>query len=188
MTQTRTGLEDRYELVELVGTGGMSEVWRARDKRLQRDVAVKLIPSGAAREPSRVRRIEREAKAMASINHPNVLAVFDFGTDESGSPYIVTEYVDGPDLHKLLLERGKLDPQPAREVMSGVLAGIAVAHEANIVHGDLKPANVLMAPDGPKVGDFGVARVLGEETGTTTIAATPSFAAPEVLKGQRATP
>src|SRR5207248_1382142 len=103
-------------------------------------------------------------------------------------PYIVTELVDGPDLHKVLAAEGKLDPERVREIMRGVLLGVEVAHRAGIIHGDLKPANVLMGPDGPKVGDFGVARILEEETGTTTVAATPKFASPEILKGHRATP
>jgi predicted Ser/Thr protein kinase len=188
MTSTRAAvLSDRYELAEIIGTGGMAEVWRARDTRLQRDVAVKIVPVGA-HDPSRVRRIVREAKAMASLSHPNVLAVYDYGEDEDGRPYIVTEFVDGPDLHRVLNEEGTLDPGRVREIMRGVLFGVEVAHHAGIVHGDLKPANVLMAAQGPKVGDFGVARVLEEETGNTTIAATPKFAAPEILKGLRATP
>ncbi len=190
MTQAknaRAALDDRYELIELVGAGGMAEVWRARDTRLDRDVAVKVIPGAAARDPSRARRITREAKAMAALSHPNVLAVYDYGEDAVGEPYIVTEFVDGPDLRAYLTEHGPLPAARVVGIMQGVLSGVQVAHDAGIVHGDLKPANVLMSADGPKVGDFGVARVLEQETGTTTVAATPACAAPEVLKGERST-
>ncbi len=188
MTDTRApALERRYELVERIGAGGMAEVWRARDTRLQRDVAIKVIPE-QVHDPSRQRRIAREAKAMAALSHPNVLAVYDYGEDAADRPYIVTEFVDGPDLHQVLAQEGKLSPDRVVDIMRGVLLGLEVAHRAGIVHGDIKPANVLMGHDGPKVGDFGVARILDEETGNTTVAATPKFAAPEVLKGARATP
>src|SRR5439155_16856045 len=113
---------------------------------------------------------------------------YDYGEDSSGEPFIVTELVDGPDLHRYVASAGAVPADRAVEIMRGVLSGIQVAHEAGIVHGDLKPANVLLSEDGPKVGDFGVARILEQETGTTTVAATPTFASPEVLKGERATP
>lgn len=191
MTTERV-LDDRYELVELVGSGGMAEVWRARDRRLGRDVAVKLLPGPAAREESRRRRIEREAKALAAANHPNIVAVYDYGEEPAANggclPFIVMELVDGPDLHRYLSERGPLPLDDARGIMSGVLAAVERAHAVGVVHGDLKPGNVFIGSHGPKVGDFGVARILGEETGTTTVAATPSFAAPEVLRGERAAP
>jgi serine/threonine-protein kinase len=187
MAATRAAiLQKRYELLERIGSGGMAQVWRAHDNRLRRDVAVKIVFDGE--DASRARRIVREAKAMAALAHPNILAVYDYGEDEEGRPFIVTEYIDGGDLHKVLAERGSLPPEEVREIMRGVLLGVEVAHRNGIVHGDIKPANVLMAPDGPRVGDFGVARILDEDTGNTTVAATPRFAAPEVLKGERATP
>ncbi len=185
-------LDERYELVALVGTGGMAEVWKARDRRLGRDVAVKLFGGSAARDGSRRRRIEREARALAATNHPNIVAVYDYGEEDLSDgeclPYIVMELVDGPDLGRYVADRGPLPVDEAREIMSGVLAAVERAHVSGIVHGDLKPGNVFIGSHGPKVGDFGVARILGEETGTTTVAATPSFAAPEVLRGERATP
>ena len=185
-------LDDRYELLELVGAGGMAEVWRATDRRLGRDVAVKLLAGPGARDASRRRKIEREAKALAAANHPNIVAVYDYGeaptADGDVLPYIVMELVDGPDLHHHLAERGPLPIEDARGIMRGVLAAVELAHASGVVHGDLKPGNVFIGSHGPKVGDFGVARILGEETGTTTVAATPTFAAPEVLRGERATP
>ena len=186
-------LDDRYELIELVGTGGMAEVWKAHDRRLGRDVAVKILAGPATNDESRRRRIEREAKALAATNHPNIVAVYDYGEEEASPdgeclPYIVMELVDGPDLGRYVAEHGPLPVDETREIMSGVLAAVERAHVSGVVHGDLKPANVFIGPHGPKVGDFGVARILGQETGTTTVAATPTFAAPEVLRGERATP
>jgi eukaryotic-like serine/threonine-protein kinase len=188
----RRTLDDRYELIELVGAGGMAEVWRARDTRLDRDVAVKILSGSVAADASKRRRIEREARALAAANHPNIVSVYDYGEalENGGSevhPYIVMELVDGPDLHRYLEDRGPLPVEEAKEIMRGVLTAIGRAHAAGVVHGDLKPGNIFIGSHGPKVGDFGVARILGEETGTTTIAATPSFAAPEVLRGERAT-
>ncbi|MEX2393166.1 MAG: protein kinase [Actinomycetota bacterium] len=182
-------LDGRYELGDLIGSGGRAEGGRARDTRLGRDVAIKLISGPASRDESCRRRIEREARALAASTHPNIVEVYDYGEDSETAvdvhPYLVMELVDGPDLHRHLTSRGPMPVHEARDVMLGVLAGVERAHAAGVVHGDLKPANVYMGPHGPKVGDFGVARILDQETGTTTAAATPNFAAPEVLKGSR---
>lgn len=185
-----TLLGGRYELTEPLGFGGMAEVWKARDKQLNRDVAVKLLSVPAGLDPGRRRRIEREARALASLSHPNVVAVFDYGEEIDGSairPYIVIELVEGSDLHRRLEESGGMQIDEVRELLSGILAGVGAAHAAGVVHGDLKPANVLLGPHGPKVSDFGVARVAGEETGLTTAAATPTYASPEVLRGSKPT-
>jgi predicted Ser/Thr protein kinase len=187
-------LDDRYELVELIGSGGMAEVWRANDRRLHREVAVKVISGSGAREPSNRKRIEREARALAAAHHPNIVAVYDYGeapedTGRDGDvvPYIVMELVDGPDLQRYVRDRGPLPVDEVRAVLRGVLDGVERAHDAGVVHGDLKSGNVFVGSHGPKVGDFGVARILGQETGTTTVAATPTYAAPEILRGERAT-
>lgn len=186
-------LDDRYELVELIGSGGMAEVWRANDRRLNRDVAVKVLSGAAGRDASRRKYIEREARALAAANHPNIVAVYDYGEasqdgDEDVVPYIVMELVDGPDLQRYVRERGPLPVDEVRTMLRGVLDGVERAHDVGVVHGDLKSGNVFVGSHGPKVGDFGVARILGQETGTTTVAATPTYAAPEVLRGDRATP
>lgn len=186
-------LGERYELVELVGAGGVAEVWRGKDLRLGRDVAVKLLSGPAAGDPAQRARVEREARALAALDHPNVVRIFDYGEQpRSGGaplPYLVMEYVDGPDLAGLLAAEGALPVPRAVALMDGVLRGVAEAHAIGIIHGDLKPGNVLLArrEDGwePKVGDFGVARVLAEETGTTLPVATPAYAPPEVLRGER---
>jgi tRNA A-37 threonylcarbamoyl transferase component Bud32 len=179
-------LDDRYELLEPIGSGGMAEVWKARDKRLGRQVAVKLLPSRAAADPSLRRRIEREARALAALSHPNILAVYD--VDATGErPFLVTELVEGPDLHRYLEANGRLDADEAGQIAADILTAVGRAHDAGVVHGDLKPANILMSDHGPKVGDLGVSRILAEETGATTIAATPRCAAPEVFRGARPT-
>ncbi len=185
-------LDGRYRLDERIGAGGMAEVWRAHDLRLDRDVAVKILPASKPESASQRRKLEREARALAATNHPNIVSVYDYGEaggeDDEVCPYLVMELVDGPDLHVHLAERGPLPLTEAFGLMGGILAGVGHAHAAGLVHGDLKPANVFIGPHGPKVGDFGVARILDEEsTGNTTVAATPTFAAPEVLKGERAT-
>lgn len=185
-------LDGRFELTALVGSGGMAEVWRARDNRLGRDVAVKILSGPSAREESMRRRIEREARALAAINHQNIISVYDYGEGEGPAgdvqPYIVMELVNGPDLHQYLQANGPLAVDEVRGVMRALLSAVDAAHTAGVVHGDLKPANVIFGADGPKVGDFGVARILAAETGNTTVAATPSFAAPEVLRGSRPGP
>lgn len=186
--RTRT-FDDRYELRELLGSGGAAEVWRARDHKLGRGVAVKILSGPAARDPGHRRRIAREARALAAVSHPNVVAVYDYGEQPTDGaepiPYIVMELVEGPDLAHHLAASGPLGPEAASRLLTDILRGVEQGHAAGIVHGDLKPANVFLAPDGAKVGDFGVARILTEETGTTTVAATPTYAAPEVLRGER---
>jgi len=188
----RRTLGDRYDLERVIGVGGVAEVWRATDTRLGRRVAVKVLAGPAARDPGHRARIEREARALAAISHPNVVAVFDYAEDpvDEGEPipYLVLELVEGPDLARYLAQRGPLDPDEAVTILNGILEGVRQAHAIGIIHGDLKPANVFLGPEGPKVGDFGVARILAEETGTTGIAATPTYAAPEVLTGSKPTP
>ncbi len=190
--QPRRLLGDRYELEELIGLGGVAEVWRAHDVRLRREVAVKILSGPATRDPGHRRRIEREARALAAIAHPNVVGIYDYGEQPAAGgepiPYLVMELADGPDLARHLAARGPIEPSEAVRLIAGVLAGVEQAHTIGIVHGDLKPANILLAPDGPKVSDFGVARILAEETGTTSVAATPTYAPPEVLRGERPSP
>lgn len=182
---------DRYALEERIGRGGTAEVWRGRDLRLGRPIAVKVLSGPASRDETHRRRIEREAQALARVSHPNVVAIYDYGEDTSAPgttvPYIVMELVDGPDLARRLAEHGPLSVDDTLRVLGAVLDAIAEAHGIGIVHGDLKAANVFLDSDGPKVGDFGVARILAEETGTTTISATPAYAAPEILRGRRPT-
>jgi len=149
-----------YEVVGLIGSGGMGEVYRARDTRLGRDVAIKVLPGEFASDPERLRRFEREAKATASLSHANILDVHDVGTYE-GVPYLVEELLEGESL-KERLERGAVSVSEAVRIAMEVAKGLAAAHGKGIVHRDLKPGNVFLTSDGRvKVLDFGLAKLVG---------------------------
>jgi len=147
-----------YEILGLIGAGGMGEVYRARDTRLARDVAVKVLPAEFAGDPDRLRRFEQEARAVAALNHPNIVAIHDIGSHE-GAPYIVTELLEGESLREKLTG----SPLPPRKVLGvaiQVASGLAAAHEKGIVHRDLKPENLFVTSDGHvKILDFGVAKL-----------------------------
>ena len=139
MTQPRL-LGDRYELEGVVGRGGMAEVYRARDIRLDRMVAIKTLRADLARDQTFQARFRREAQSAASLNHPSIVAVYDTGEDMStGVPYIVMEYVDGRTVRDLLIEGHRLLPQRALEIISGVLRALEYSHQAGIVHGTSSP-------------------------------------------------
>ena len=158
-----------YEIVAPLGAGGMGEVWRARDTRLGRDVAIKALPEAFARDPERLARFEREAKLLASLSHPNIAGIH--GLEEvSGRRYLILEYVDGPTLGERLA-KGPLPLDEALEVCAQVAAGVEAAHESGVVHRDLKPGNVKITPSGGvKVLDFGLAKsgVAGAGGGSST--------------------
>ena len=155
-------LGGRYRLIELLGQGGMATIYRATDAQLRRDVAVKLLRPEYGRDPDFVARFELEARSVASLSSPNVVAVHDFGMDPAG-PYIVMDYVDGEDLATLLRRNGALPPRKAARIAADVARAIAAAHARGIVHRDIKPANILIAQDGRvQVADFGIARALAE--------------------------
>jgi serine/threonine protein kinase len=142
-----------YEIVALAGVGGMGEVYRARDARLNREVAIKVLSAAFARFPDRLRRFQQEAQAAVALNHPNILAVHDFGEHE-GSPYLVTEFLEGETLRERL-RPGTLPVRKATEYAEQVTRGLAVAHEKGIVHRDLKPENIFVTRDGRvKILDF----------------------------------
>ncbi len=148
-----------YEIVAQIGAGGMGEVYKARDTRLGRDVAIKVLPAGFADDAERLKRFEREAKATAALSHPNILAVHDVGTHE-GVPYLVEELLEGESL-KDRLARGALPVPEAVEIAVQVAHGLAAAHEKHIVHRDLKPGNVFITKDGTvKILDFGLAKLV----------------------------
>src|SRR5208282_4904086 len=145
-----------YEIVAPAGAGGMGEVYRARDTRLNRDVAIKVLPAGFARDPERLRRFQQEAQAVAALNHPNILAIHDFGEHE-GSPYIVMEFLEGATLRERL-QPGAVPVRKAAESAEQIARGLAAAHEKGIVHRDLKPENLFVTRDGRvKILDFGLA-------------------------------
>src|SRR6185369_11459294 len=147
-----------YEILAPLGAGGMGEVYRARDTRLHRDVAVKVLPDRFAGSEEALSRFEREARAVAALSHPGILSLFDFGTSD-GILYAVAELLDGQTLRERLMQE-RLPPRKAVEIGAAVAEGLAAAHAAGIVHRDLKPENVFLTSDGRvKILDFGLARV-----------------------------
>jgi eukaryotic-like serine/threonine-protein kinase len=145
-----------YEIVTLLGAGGMGEVYKARDPRLGRDVAIKVLPESVTDDPSRLHRFEQEARAVAALSHANILAIFDVGT--AGRPYLVTELLEGETL-RAILERGPLSPTRMIELALQLVAGLTAAHDRGIVHRDLKPENVFVTRDHAlKILDFGLAK------------------------------
>src|SRR5450755_875929 len=140
MTLTAGAKLGPYEIVSPAGAGGMGEVYRARDSRLNRDVAIKVLPAAFARDPDRLRRFQQEAQAVAALNHPNILAIHDFGEHE-GSPYLVTELLEGETLRDRL-RPGALPLRKSNEFGEQIARGLAAAHEKGIVHRDLKPENI----------------------------------------------
>jgi serine/threonine protein kinase len=181
-------MAERYELEELVGSGGMSSVYRARDRLLERHVALKVLHHHFAEDDEYVERFRREARAVAQLTHPNIVTVIDRG-EADGSQYIVFEYVEGENLKQLLERSGPLPVQDALELALGIARALAFAHEHGLVHRDVKPQNVLLNGDGrPKVTDFGIARSLDIEHGFTqtgTVLGTSNYIAPEQASGNR---
>jgi len=157
-----------YEIQSPLGAGGMGEVYRARDTRLGREVAIKVLPEALARDADRLRRFEQEARTIAALNHPNILAIHDIGTHD-GAPFLVSELLEGMTLREKL-EAGPLPVRRAIEYALGVAQGLAAAHEKGIVHRDLKPENVFLTRDGRvKVLDFGLAKLVRPEQRNETL-------------------
>ena len=157
-----------YEVREPLGAGGMGEVYLAHDTRLQRRVAVKVLPAAFAESADRVRRFEQEARATATLNHPNVMAVFDVGVD-GGVPYVVFELLEGETV-ATALRQGALSPRKASDLAVQIALGLAAAHAKGIVHRDLKPDNVFITADGrAKILDFGLARLIEDAEVNATV-------------------
>ena len=192
MTQPRL-LGGRYELDGIVGRGGMAEVYRARDIRLDRIVAVKTLREDLARDQTFQARFRREAQSAASLNHPSIVAVYDTGEDMMGPtpvPYIVMEYVDGRTLRDLLRDDRRLLPERALEITDGVLRALDYSHRNGIVHRDIKPGNVMLTRTGEvKVMDFGIARAVSDAQATMTqtaqVIGTAQYLSPEQARGER---
>src|SRR5579864_415135 len=156
-----------YEILAPLGAGGMGEVYRARDIRLKREVAIKVLPQALSLDADRLRRIEQEALATAALNHPNILAVFDIGASE-GSPYIVSELLEGETLRDRL-GSGPIPVRKALDYAVQIARGLAAAHEKGIIHRDLKPENLFLTKDGRvKILDFGLAKLTQAEPSAQT--------------------
>src|SRR5450432_3101344 len=187
-----------YEILSRLGAGGMGDVYRARDTRLGRDVALKILPKSFSSDADRLRRFEQEAKAAGLLNHPNITAVFDVGTHE-GSPYIVSELLEGETLRSRLAA-GPLSSRRATEFALQAARGLAAAHEKGIVHRDLQPENIVITRDGRvKILDFGLAKLtqpdgsvlseaatMASQTGPGVVMGTVGYMSPEQVKGKPA--
>lgn len=196
MSQQRI-INGRYEVGELIGRGGMADVYLGRDQRLGRTVAIKMMRPDLARDPQFQTRFRREAHASAALNHPNIVAVFDTGEEELPNtgqhpgvacPYMVMEYVDGDTL-RALLRKGEVTIDQAVEWTEGILAAVAYSHENDIVHRDIKPGNVMVDESGAvKVMDFGIARALSDSSATMTqtqaVVGTAQYLSPEQARGE----
>ena len=196
-----------YEIVALIGAGGMCEVYRARDPRLGRDVAIKILPAAVSSDPERLARFEQEARAAAALNHPNILAVYDIGSVD-GVAYVVSELLDGETLRDAL-SHTPVSTRQAIDYATQIAHGLSAAHEKAIVHRDLKPENVFVTRDGRvKILDFGLAKLIGPAeaghyatgtggsmmpttpmgTATGMIVGTVGYMAPEQVRGQKVDP
>jgi serine/threonine protein kinase/beta-lactam-binding protein with PASTA domain len=185
-------LSDRYELGEILGFGGMSEVHLARDLRLHRDVAIKVLRADLARDPSFYLRFRREAQNAAALNHPAIVAVYDTGEAETANgplPYIVMEYVDGVTLRDIVHTEGPMPAKRAIEVIADACQALNFSHQHGIIHRDVKPANIMISKAGAvKVMDFGIARALADANSVTQTAAvigTAQYLSPEQARGEK---
>ena len=181
-------LSDRYEVEELVGTGGMSSVFRAHDRLLDRKVALKVLHQHYSEDEEYIERFRREARAVAALSHPNIVTVIDRG-EHDGRQFIVFEYIDGENLKALIQRRGPAPVTTALELAMQIARGLSFAHQQGLVHRDVKPQNILLNGDGQaKVTDFGIARSLDVQHGMTqtgTVLGTSDYIAPEQAQGQR---
>jgi serine/threonine-protein kinase len=182
-------LGGRYRLTELLGQGGMARIYRGHDNQLDRDVAVKILRPEYGRDPDFGSRFRHEAQAAASLNHPNIVAVYDYGQDEAG-PFIVMELVDGEDLASIIKRSGALPPRQAARITAETARALHAAHQRGIIHRDVKPGNVMINREGQvKVADFGIARAIAEAQMTlpgTTLGSVHYFS-PEQARGDQAT-
>jgi len=194
-----------YEILSPLGAGGMGEVYRARDARLNRDVAIKILPASFSRDPERLQRFAQESRAAAALNHPNILSIFDIGTadigEANGAPYVVSELLEGETLRERL-RPGPLSSRKALDCAQQIARGLAAAHEKGIVHRDLKPENIFITDDGrAKILDFGLAKFTRPEvdasgdaptqqiaTDAGTVMGTVGYMSPEQVRGKNSDP
>src|SRR5438477_10809554 len=185
MTLAGRVFSNRYEIQRELAQGGMAEVYLAHDQLLNRPVAMKALFPEYAREPSFVERFRREAQAAANLNHPNIVAIYDWG-QEDGTYFIVMEYVEGRVLRDLIRSEAPLDPNQAAEITAEIASALAFAHRNGVVHRDVKPGNVLLTQSGTvKVTDFGIARAGTSDglTQTGSVMGTATYFSPEQAQG-----
>ena len=183
----------RYRLTERIAGGGMGEVWQAQDDVLGRDVAVKILRREYADDATFLERFRAEARHTAGLSHPNIAAVYDFGEgrEEGGSPYLVMEHVPGEPLSALVSREGRLGPDRTLDIVGHAALGLQAAHDAGVIHRDVKPGNILVTPDGAvKITDFGIARATNSVplTQTGAIMGTAYYISPEQASGQSVSP
>ncbi len=179
-----TILNDRFQITALIGRGGMGEVYRADDLKLGQPVALKFVPLAIAQSGELLQRLYSEVRLGRQVAHPNVCRLFDLA-DYEGHPFIVMEYVDGENLEALLQRVGRLPQRKAMDIAREICAGLAASHDREVIHGDLKPANIMIDGRGQaRVSDFGLSALAADITQRTLIAGTPAYMAPEQLKGQ----
>ena len=182
----------QLEILELLGKGGMGAVYKARQPKLDRLVAVKILPPEVRRDPAFAERFSREAKALAKLNHPNIVGIHDFGhTEGEGYCYFIMEYVDGVNLRQAM-RAGTLKAPEALKIVPQICDALQFAHDEGIVHRDIKPENILLDKKGRvKIADFGLAKLLGKTahdvslTGTQQVMGTLHYMAPEQIEGRR---
>jgi serine/threonine protein kinase len=181
-------LAGRYRLIAPLGEGGMASVYRARDLRLNREVAIKVLRDELTRDPQFLARFEREAQVVASLSHPNIVPVYDVG-EEQGSHFIVMEYVRGRTLKETLAVEGPLPPARAVTILLSILDALGYAHRQGLIHRDIKPQNILIGPDGSaRLADFGIVHVAeGSMTRTAAILGSAQYLSPEQARGEEAT-
>ncbi|MGO9642744.1 MAG: serine/threonine-protein kinase [Candidatus Acidiferrales bacterium] len=178
-----TILADRYRIVALAGRGGMGEVYRAEDIKLEQEVALKFLPASLAQDGAALARFHREVRVARQVSHPSVCRVFDIG-DSGGIPFLTMEYVDGEDLAALLRRIGRFPADRGVEIARQVCAGLAAAHEHGVIHCDLKPSNVMLDARGRvRITDFGLAGIAGDLRDANQGGGTPAYMAPEQLAG-----
>jgi eukaryotic-like serine/threonine-protein kinase len=188
LSTDRPSYGGRYTVLQRVGSGGMAEVYRARDELLGREVAVKVLSERFARDRSFVERFRREAQSAANLNHPNIVSLYDYGAD-NGTYFIVMEMIEGRSLSDIIASDGPLMPERAAEIASDVAAALGRAHTSGLVHRDIKPSNIMITPTGQtKVTDFGIARAVGGDseatmTQTGMVIGTAAYLSPEQAQG-----
>lgn len=186
---TGTVLSERYMLTERIAAGGMGEVWSATDTVLGRTVAVKLLSPALSQQSGFLDRFRAEARCAAGLHHPNITTVFDYGEDD-GSAYLVMELVAGRPLSQIIAERAPLSAQTTASILIQAASALQAAHQGGVIHRDVKPANILVTPDGTaKLTDFGISRLAGSAplTKTGQVIGTAQYLSPEVVSGQSAT-